>query len=272
MRRLIPLFFVVLVLVLVGSGCESKTPPTDASLDDTWTRPADKIVMVYVPEGEFEMGSDDGDRDERPVHTVGLDGFWIDRAGVTNAQYRQCVEAGECEPPMACTEGEGQPTYEESGKTEHPVVCVDWFVAKAYCEWAGGRLPTEAEWEYAARGPEGFKYPWGDNEPNDMLLNYFPSFVGDTTEVGSYPDGASWCGALDMAGNVWEWAADWYAADYYAASPSTNPTGPSSGSKRVIRGGSWDNVAFDVRTANDYRSLPEGRWRDTGFRCARDAD
>ena len=265
MKRLTSLLFVVLVLVLV-SGCGESY-----ELGDTWTRPNDEMVMVYVPKGEFEMGSSEGHDDEQPVHTVALDGFWIDRTEATNAQYRRCVEAGDCETPgFMCME------FTDEAKTNHPMACVDWFGAEAYCVWAGARLPTEAEWEYAARGPEGFKYPWGDDEPNDTLLNYDDN-VGDTTDVGSYPDGVSWCGALDMAGNAIEWVADWYVGDYYAASPSRNPTGPSSGEYKGQRGGPWSDIGV---VASTY--LVRGAYRDAaepgvaGFsqavRCAKDAD
>jgi len=182
----------------------------------TWTRPADGMVMVHVPAGTFQMGSSESDPnaegDEFPQHSVTLDALWIDRTEVTNAQYRRCVEAGACQAPTKCDWG--SPNYGEDKKANHPVLCVDWHGAAAYCEWAGGRLPTEAEWEYAARGPDSFIYPWGNDLPDATLLNYAEN-VGDTSQVGSYSDGASWCGALDMAGNLWEWVADWY--DIYSS-------------------------------------------------------
>ena len=269
MNKLVLLFFVVVVLVFGGSGCESK------SLGDTWTRPADEMVMVYVPEGEFEMGNE-GEPTEQPVHTVALDGFWIDRTEVTNAQYQRCVEGGECDAPKrycAVWLG-GEPP--DAAKTDHPVVCVDWPRAVAYCAWAGGRLPTEAEWEYTARGPEGFKYPWGDDEPNDMLLNYDDN-VGDTTEVGSYPGGVSWCGALDMAGNVSERVADWYGE--YPAERQENPTGPASGVDRAMRGSAWrytrymaQGVLNRERGSQNSGDGPDPEPSTIGFRCARDAD
>ena len=260
MKKLIPLFSVVVVLALVGSGCESK------SLGDTWTRPADDTVMVYVPKGEFEMGSNELGEWAKPVHTVALEGFWIDRTEVTNAQYQRCVEAGACEAP-----GRLNTEFMDPAKTDHPKVRVDWFEAQAYCEWAGARLPTEAEWEYAARGPDGLTYPWGDSEPNQSLLNYDGN-VGDTTEVGSYPDGASWCGALGMAGNAQEWGADWYAEDYYATAPSRNPMGPTSGKLRVVRGGDWEYVALSASGAYRGWDAPADTSHFNGFRCARDAD
>ena len=244
--------------------------PSGPGLGDTWTRPADGMVMVYVPAGEFEMGSNDGDSDEQPVHTVALDAFWMDRTEVTNDQYRDCVEAGECEAPLTCSWGE--PTYEDASKADHPVVCVDWHGAAAYCEWAGGRLPTEAEWEYAARGTSGSRYPWGDAAPRCDLANCWGQdggCVGETAPVGSYVDGASWCGALDLAGNVWEWAADWYDAEYYGVSPSRNPRGPSSGEFRVVRGGSWNDGPDNARSAGRCRYDPGDPFDGLGFRCAR---
>ena len=276
MKRLVPLFFVVMVLVLAGSGCGSKTPPTDASSGDTWTRPADKMVMVYVPEGEFEMGSAELGEETNPVHEVALDGFWIDRTEVTNAQYQRCVEAGECDPPEGEVGLGDREHYGQSAYDDYPVSYTTWPQAEAYCTWTGGRLPTEAEWEYAARGPEGFKYPWGDSEPNEALLNYDGN-VDDFTEVGSYPEGASWCGALDMAGNTSEWVADWGAIGVrYPAERQVNPTGPpSQGSfvAKVVRGGAFEDISVLVRSAFRFFSGSDrGFTEGFGFRCAKDAD
>ncbi|MEA3397506.1 MAG: SUMF1/EgtB/PvdO family nonheme iron enzyme, partial [Chloroflexota bacterium] len=153
----------------------------------------------------------------------------------------------------------------KGGHADHPVIEVSWYGADAYCEWVGARLPTEAEWEYAARGPDGFIYPWGDSTPNATLLNYDGN-VGGTTEVGSYPDGASWCDALDMAGNVWKWVADWYGD--YPSTAQTNPTGPAEGSYKVLRGGGWADAYWTGVRAPD-RSLGTLGVRDSGlgFRC-----
>jgi serine/threonine-protein kinase len=239
--------------------------------------------MVYVPAGEFEMGGEGDASREQPVHTVALDAFWIDRTEVTNAQYRLCVEAGVCQAPPTCYPAELSP-YADTSKSEHPVVCVNWHSARAYCEWAAVRLPTEAEWEYAARGPKWNVFPWGD-EFDGTQVNYCDTSCGfawadetfedgyeDTAPVGSYPSGASWCGALDMAGNVSEWVADWYGSYYYERSPSENPTGPPSGSRRVERGGSWLDYSHSTRSAQRAWGVPSVEDEDLGFRCARGSE
>lgn len=244
-----------------GVGPAMSGQPQGMALGDTWTRPADGMVMVFVPSGEFQMGSEDGDSDERPVHTVALDAFWLDCTEVTNAQYRQCVAAGACEKSMYADDA----TY--NGDSQ-PVVGVDWNDANGYCQWAGKRLPTEAEWEYAARGPEGSVYPWG-NTFDAKKLNAEGAADGytNTAPVGSFPDGASWCGVLDLAGNVWEWTADWYGD--YPSGPQTNPTGPGSGSSRVLRGGSWADSSLAVRGAYRSWGIPDNWFGSLGFRCAR---
>lgn len=230
----------------------------------------DGMQMVHVPAGEFIMGSleSEGWEDERPQHTVYLDSFLIDKTEVTTAQYDRCVQAGACSLPdtkgYACT-------YGAPNKQDHPINCVDWSQAEAYCSWVGRRLPTEAEWEKAARGTDGRIYPWGNQMPSAALAN-FDLKAEDTTPVGQYPSGASPYGALDMAGNVWEWVADWYDDQYYAQSTNEDPVGPSSGTYRVVRGGSWDDAAPDIRVAyrSGYEPTPStGRHDDLGFRCAR---
>jgi formylglycine-generating enzyme required for sulfatase activity/tRNA A-37 threonylcarbamoyl transferase component Bud32/LysM repeat protein len=249
-------------------------PPTQAPalaadifrLGDTWTRFADGMGMVYAPAGEFEMGSVDGELTEQPVHPVALDGFWIDRTEVTNAAYRRCVEADACQPPTC---EEGNLDYDDPTKADLPVVCVDWYMARLYCEWAGARLPTEAEWEYAARGPEEYTWPWGDKTPTCQLAQY-SECDPRIAPAGSLPEGASWCGALEMAGNVQEWVADWYAP--YSAERQVNPTGAASSSWRVLRGGSWGNGAEAIRSAKRESWYPDEKNGGRGFRCAADAE
>jgi len=225
--------------------------------------PKPRIDWAPVPAGEFLMGSDpgvdpDADSDEMPQHPVKLDAYRIGRYEVTNAEYAQCVRATVCQEPADLRR------YQDAEYAHHPVVYVSWFDAQAFCEWVGGRLPTEAEWEYAARGPEGRIYPWGDEPPSDAFANY-GSNVGDTTPVGSYARGESWVGALDMAGNAWEWVADWY--DDYPPTAQPNPTGPETGDFKVLRGGSWNNNPSRMRSATRVRSNPDYRDSVIGFRC-----
>jgi len=238
------------------------------------------MVMVYVPEGNFTMGSPDGEGwdDEHPQHTVYLDAFWIDKTEVTNAMYAQCVQAGACQPLSSYSSYTHSNYYGNSQFDDYPAIYVDWYDAEAYCQWAGARLPTEAEWEKAARGTDGRVYPWGNDVPNCEIANgYFAEdfwgnngyCVGDTRLVGSYLVGASPYGALDMAGNVLEWVADWYDPGYYANSPSINPQGPSSGQLRVLRGGAWYFSGYLVRSALRYWFDPSSVLGKFGFRCSR---
>jgi len=204
----------------------------------------DGMVMVYVPEGEFEMGTSDEQRDrlieeniwdsryndnEQPVHTVYLDAFWIDQTEVTNGQYALCVADGACQEPHSSASKTRISYYGNPEFKDYPVTYVDWYMAEAYCAWAGRRLPSEAEWEKTARGTDERLYPWGD-EIDSTLANYggYSRENSDTTAVGSYPNGASPYGALDMAGNVWEWVADVYDFTYYSNSPTENPLGPAA--------------------------------------------
>jgi formylglycine-generating enzyme required for sulfatase activity len=219
----------------------------------------DGAEMVLVPAGEFVMGSNDDD--ERPPHRVHLDAYYIDRYETTNALYRTFVSATGRQAPSSWND----PTF--NGDTQ-PVVGASWHDADAYCRWVGKRLPTEAEWEKAARGTDGRKYPWGDPWEASRT-NSDESKLGSTSRVGSYPTGLSPYDVHDMAGNVWEWVSDWYSYDYYSRSPGRNPKGPSSGTARVLRGGSWLSEAVRLRAAYRYSYSPGYRFEDVGFRCAK---
>jgi len=223
------------------------------------TRAGEEIVgpdggkMVWVPAGEFMMGSNDGPADERPIHRVRISrGFWLSRCETTCAQWkRYCQQAGIRLDKEIFT------------PDNHPMSGVSWFDVDKYCRFYGMALPTEAQWEWAARGPEGRKYPWG-NQWNAWLCNnkdnpYVDEDLGMafTSPVGRYPGGASWCGALDMAGNLDEWVADWYSETYYAASPSLDPTGPAAGTEKVWRGGYCWGDADECRSARRFSSEPD---------------
>ena len=203
---------------------------------------------------------------ECPQHTVYLDAYWIDKFEVTNSQYERCIKAGVCGTPQSADNSDlNSPSY--------PVVGVGWNDAVAYCQWAGARLPTEAEWEKAARGTDGRRFPWGNNPaPCDLAVTY-DQFANACDQgytiwpVGSKPAGASPYGALDMAGNAQEWVMDWYDADYYTNSPSQNPAGPNSGNTRVQRGGSWLQILLHARTAHRDGCPPDLTADFVGFRC-----
>jgi formylglycine-generating enzyme required for sulfatase activity len=235
--------------------------------------------MVLVPAGEFLMGSDNGDVDEGPQRWVYLDAFEIDRHEVTNVQYRRFLLATGRDAPQGWPERyvdrlperdpDWQGTMYPEGEALYPVVGVNWQDATEYCAWAGKRLPTEAEWEKAARGNDGRTYPWGDAwDPSNA--NVEAAGLGYTQPVGSYPAGASPYGALDMTGNAWEWVADLYDRQYYHNSPDRNPQGPASGTgERIQRGGAWDSPPDHARAS--YRNATHcfGPNFRAGFRCAR---
>jgi len=241
--------------------------PNTLGFGSTQISQVDGMPMVFVPAGEFSMGSDDNGETEKPVHTVYLDDYWIDQTEITNAQYAKCVNAGGCTAPSKTSSYSRDSYYGNSQYDDYPVLWVDWNQARDYCQWAGRELPTEAQWEKAARGTDGRTFPWGNDGPNATLANYNDS-QGDTTAVGSYPDGASQYGALDMAGNVWEWVADWFGV--YLSDVERNPTGPTSGEQRVLRGGSWFHYLSDgIRSAYRHVNYPlYSGYFDTGFRCA----
>lgn len=222
--------------------------------------PKDGAEMVWVPAGEFTMGSASGDKNEKPVHKVRISrGFWLYRTEVTNAQYGRFLAA---DPGRRKPEFWNDPRF---NAPRQPVVGVSWDDAAAYCRWAGGRLPSEAEWEYAARGADGRKYPWGNQEPAATRA-VFRQAARKAAPGGSCPEGKSWCGALDLAGNVWEWCADWYTEGYYRTSPLVDPKGPASGIDRIQRGGAWDVDAYVLRAAFRDSLAPGSRLSGTGFR------
>ncbi len=252
------------------------TPPT-ATLAPTEaatptpepTATATEIVppagMALAPGGTFNMGSADGRADERPVHAVTLRPFFIDLFEVTNARYRACVEAGRCAPPAVRSSPTRGDYFTREEFNDFPVIQVTWEQAAAFCAFEGKRLPTEAEWEFAARGGGDRRYPWGD----DFDAARVPSRAGDTVRVGSL-DNASPFGVFDLAGNVTEWVADFYGP--YADGPVENPTGPAQGQQRVIRGGSYGTADGSVyTTTRRFRQAPGVRDVDIGFRCAQDA-
>jgi len=225
----------------------------------------DGMTLVYIPEGEFIMGSSDEDKDaaedEKPQHKVYLDAYWIDKTEVTNGMYNKCLDAGACTLPVL-------PSEEFFEAPNQPVQGLAWTQAVDYCEWVGRRLPTEAEWEKAARGTDGRLYPWGNELLSEPTANYDFLF-NQFTDVGSFELGASPYGVMDMAGNVWEWTSDWYSEDYYANSRYENPTGPARGNIKVIRSGAWNTVLRAIRVANRHWAFP-GRDDILGFRCAKD--
>jgi serine/threonine-protein kinase len=310
MKKLIPL---LIVFVFVVSACAlpgSKPEPTPISLPtaaptqvvtvnptaapqsaqagDERTSSADGMVQAFIPSGSFRMGGVDADAqdDEKPDHKVTLSAFWMDKVEVTNAMYNLCVQAGACEPPREFKSVTRERYFANADFNDYPVIYVSWNDARLYCEWAGRRLPTEAEWEYAARGGDYRRFPWGEDSPTNNLANYDYT-VRDTTRVGSFPSGASSFGILDLAGNVWEWVADYYDQQYYGIAGEQNPTGPSTaginGPRRVIRGGSWADSFKDVRVSNrGYSLAPDlsadskseaymGEAKDSiGFRCVSD--
>jgi formylglycine-generating enzyme required for sulfatase activity len=234
---------------------------------------------VFVPAGRFLMGCTQDsvitmcDGDARPIHAVYLDAFYIDKTEVTNSQYAACVLAGACEPPLSNSSKTREDYYDDPVYADYPVIHVDWGRADAYCRWRGKRLPTEAEWEKAARGPDMRMFPWGSTAPTCETVN-FNDCVGDTVRVGSYPDNASPYGALDMIGNVREWVNDLYVKHYYTGSPYYNPQGPDYTDKgeHLVRGGSWlDSLRVG---ANPWVRLDEAAIYYTeliGFRCVRTA-
>lgn len=221
--------------------------------------PKDGAAMVYVPAGPFLMGDDDWS--DNPRHTVTLSGYWMYKTPVTVAQYRKFCHAKGAKMPSAPKWG---------WKDDHPIVNVTWDDAKAYCDWAGVHLPTEAQWEKAARGTDGRTYPWGNDWNRRRLSNSADELAVSTSPVGSFPSGASPYGCLDMAGNVRQWCSDWYDRDYWESSRGPDPTGPASGQDRVQRGSSWNyfSAADNFRASFRAYDNPDSQYVKYGFRGA----
>jgi formylglycine-generating enzyme required for sulfatase activity len=273
------------------------TPQINAVLGDTWTRPRDGAVLVFVPGGTFQMGANEvqaagSSGNEFPEHAVQVDSFWIDSNHVDNKQFAEFLywegnrlEGGVPWLALNCESCRILPRSDYFvsvfGFEDHPVTGVSWYGAQAYCSWVGGRLLTEAEWEYAASGPDNRIYPWG-NEFDCTMGNFHDWSAEDgstfsgvrgcdgfdfTSPVNAYPEGASWVGAQDMAGNVWDWVADWGVSPYPSVL-QVNPTGPESGTDKIVRGGSWDSYDWGVRTTTREAHPPILQSPFIGFRCA----
>jgi len=219
----------------------------------------DGMPQVIIPAGTFRMGGMDvrAASNEKPVHDVMLDAFWMDQLEVTNGMYALCVNAGACEAPHLLKSQRRLDYFNNTEFKDYPVVYVTWGQATAYCEWAGRRLPTEAEWERAARGDDFRTFPWGEAKPDGTIAN-FNFMVGDTMHVGSYPAGASPFGVMDMAGNVAEWVNDYFLFNSYESAGTTNPKGPvkSYTYQRVVRGGSLGDAEINIRVSK--RSAVQG--------------
>lgn len=258
------------------ANAQNSYPAPD--LTSALINPPPATTMVYIPAGSFWMGCDPqatGEhctQAEQPLHQVDLPAYLIDRTEVTNLQYAACVAAGVCAAPVSRASRLRPDYFANLAFASYPVVNITWTDAQAYCAWIGKRLPTEAEWEQAARGNQDARlYPWGNEPPTCERINFL-SANGycqlDPVVTGNFITGSSPFGLLDMAGNVAEWIMDWFQADYYAQSPAANPTGPTQGELKVIRGGSWNSGWYDVRVDARFNALPDQADATTGFRCA----
>jgi formylglycine-generating enzyme required for sulfatase activity len=255
------------------------TPESTLGVGSTMINERDGAEMVYVPAGEFLMGYDESQRyNERPEHTVYLDSYWIYKFEVTNSQFYTFILSQGVNFNSSLLFNrvdndnilfqENEEWLIDEDFVDYPIKGVTWNGAIEYCEWAGGEIPTEAEWEKAARGTDGRLYPWGNNFPTASLTNFEPY---STKPVGTYLEGISPYGALDMTGNVYEWVSDWYSADYYSISPDENPRGPEIGSSRILRGGYWVDKGWYGGFRVTYRipSRPDNTYSfyGYGFRC-----
>ncbi|CAG0947689.1 gamma-glutamyl hercynylcysteine S-oxide synthase [Anaerolineae bacterium] len=295
-----------ILIAIAPSPTAAQIPPTATPVPPSVTptlrageeRIIDGVPMMYVPAGEFLMGSEQISASQ-PPHQVYLDAFWIDKYEVINNLYRKCVDAGRCSPPSKDESLTYNPYYTNPRFGNYPVNHISWKDAVNFCSWANKRLPTEAEWEKAARGTDGRTYPWGNNfdesrfNPVNMPWEggggFFgtgnekvvgPNYLRDLVAVGSHPNGASPYGVMDMAGNAWEWVADWYGRDYYSVSPRSNPKGSNAGKTRVVRGGVYRSFVInsgsnlversvEVYTFIRIDSDPDSSNFEMGMRCAK---
>ena len=273
------LAFSVMGTVTLAAGPPPAAKDGQATVLET-VKGKDGAPMVLIPAGPFTMGSNDGLPNERPEHLVELDSYYIDQYEVTLALYRKFLDSGKYDSP---------PSWDDEAATtvgDRPAIGMKWADAEAYCKWAGKRLPTEAEWEKAARGTDARRYPWGSMQPFVDIANYnrglwvseaitlaavTSGLEGMSVRHGLKEGGRSPYGLNHMAGNAAEWVADWYDRDYYQNSPKKNPTGPAQGEKHVLRGGSWADLPLALRVTARVSAEPEFEDRTIGFRCAMNA-
>jgi formylglycine-generating enzyme required for sulfatase activity len=263
---------------LIGAAEQTTKGSSQPGPDGTPVTGKDGAPMVLIPEGPFLMGSNEGLPNERPEHKTSLDAYYIDQFEITIKLFSKFLEE---------TKHPAPPLWEEDAEgstANRPAVGVSWFDAQAYCKWAGERLPTEAEWEKAARGTDGRRYPWGHMQPFVDIANYnrgqwvsyaitlipVDTLGGMSVRHGTKEGGKSPYGLYHMAGNAAEWVADWYDREYYAKSPEKNPKGPAEGDRRVIRGGSWNDPPSGLRASARIAAEPDFQDLTVGFRCAMD--
>jgi len=265
-KVVLPFALLALVPLLLQTPASSAQPWRIAARTSQQAVDHDTSLLVLIAAGEFTMGKDDAAPDEQPAHRVFVDAFYIDRYEVTVERFAKFLASEDYDPPFLWQDA----THGHNGAK--PVIGVDWYDAVAYCRWAGRRLPTEAEWEKAARGTDGRLYPWGNDSPSRAHANFGQEskkgYAG-LSPIGSYERGKSPSGVYDLAGNAWEWVADRYDEHYYQNSPERNPSGPSIGPLRVLRGGAWNSRPTVLASTNRNAYPPAARRNDIGFRCAR---
>ena len=283
MKRNIILCYLLLIIIILCAftPLPQESEPTHdpfgsgSFYSELTPQPEDENIrfeeMVLIPEGPFIMGTDSEDAfpDTKPSHRVTLKEYWIDRYEVTNGQYAKCVEAKYCTPPQDLSSATRKDYFTNKDYANYPVIHVDWYQASAYCTWAGKRLPTEAEWEKAARGEEGFFYPWGNRLPEEIPAQVNQFEEGDTVPVDAFPEGTSPYGVYNMEGNIWEWTSDQYDQYFYSKSPANDPSSFTGGNDYVIRGFSWAYPfsRYEITTRNFSYIL--NYTYDLGFRCAK---